>query len=123
MTMRRIHIVLLAAAALASGRAAALAHAFLDHALPAVGSTSHGAPPEVRLWFTEALEPAFSTVTVVDASGKQVDKGDASVDAQDRKLLKLSLPPLAPGTYKVMWRVTSVDTHTPTGSFSIQIAP
>ncbi len=121
--MRHIYSLLLVTALLASGAAAALAHAFLDHALPAVGSTSHGSPPELRLWFTQELEPAFSTVKVVDSSGKQVDKGDASVDAQDRKLLKVSLPPLAPGTYKVMWRVTSVDTHTTSGSFPIQIAP
>ncbi|HUI18724.1 MAG TPA: copper resistance CopC family protein [Alphaproteobacteria bacterium] len=121
--MRRIAVLLLVSAALGSSAAAALAHAFLDHAIPAVGSTSHGSPPEVRLWFTEALEPAFSAVKVVDASGKQVDKGDSSVDAQDRKLLKLALPPLAPGSYKVMWRVTSVDTHTTSGSYTIRIAP
>ena len=123
MTMRRIVFLFLVAAAVTSGAAAASAHAFLDHALPAVGSTSHGSPPELRLWFTQELEPAFSTVKVVDAGGKQVDKGDASVDAQDHKLLKVSLPPLAPGAYKVMWRVTSVDTHTTSGSFPIQIAP
>ena len=121
--MRRIAFLLVAAAALASGAAAALAHAFLDHAIPAVGSTSHGSPPELRLWFTEALEPAFSTIKVVDASGKQVDKGDSSVDAKDGKLLKVSLPPLAPGSYKVMWRVTSVDTHTTSGSYTIRMAP
>jgi methionine-rich copper-binding protein CopC len=40
------------------------AHAFLDHATPAVGSAIHGSPAEVRLWFTQGLEPAFSTVQV-----------------------------------------------------------
>ncbi|HXQ67711.1 MAG TPA: copper resistance CopC family protein [Alphaproteobacteria bacterium] len=121
--MKRTALAFLAAAALASSAVNVRAHAFLDHALPAVGSTVHGSPPELRLWFTQALEPAFSSVKVVDASGKQVDKGDSTVDAQDRELLKLSLPALAPGDYKVMWRVTSVDTHTTTGSFTIHIVP
>ena len=121
--MRAIAIALFAAAALASSAAAALAHAFLDHASPAVGSTVHGAPPVLRLWFTQELEPAFSTVKVVSAAEAQVDKGDSTVDAKDRTLLMVSLPALAPGDYKVMWRVTSVDTHTTTGTFTIHIVP
>ena len=59
----------------------------------------------------EKLEPKFSTVVVRDASGKQVDKGDPHVDEVDPSLLKVSLPTLAAGRYKVEWRVTSVDTH------------
>ena len=121
--MRRIAVLLLAAVALVSGAPAALAHAFLDHAQPPVGSTSHGSPPELRLWFTQELEPAFSTVTLTDAGGKKVDHGGSAVDSADPKLLKLPLPPLPPGTYKVSWRVTSVDTHTTNGSFTITIAP
>jgi len=41
------------------GSSSALAHAFLDHSLPAVGSILHESPHEIRLWFTERLEPAF----------------------------------------------------------------
>ncbi|HUH94704.1 MAG TPA: CopD family protein [Casimicrobiaceae bacterium] len=50
----------------------ASAHAFLDHASPRVGSTVHGSPPDVRLWFTQELEPAFSTLSVQDAGGHGV---------------------------------------------------
>jgi len=121
--MRRAISLVLAAAALLGCAGTALAHAFLDHAQPAVGSTSHGSPPELRLWFTQALEPAFSSATVTDSAGKTVDKGGSTVDGKDPKLLKLPLPPLPPGTYKVNWRVTSVDTHTTSGSFTITIAP
>ncbi|HEY7944774.1 MAG TPA: copper resistance CopC family protein [Casimicrobiaceae bacterium] len=102
--------------------APAAAHAFLDHAEPAVGSTVHAAPAQVRLWFTEELEPAFSTVQVSDASGKRVDKGDGQVDQADRTLLRGSVPPLAPGRYRVTWRVLSVDTHTTQGDFSFDVA-
>jgi len=103
--------------------ASALAHAFLDHASPAVGSTVRGPPNGVSLWFTQELEPAFSTVGVLDASGKPVDKGDKQVDSGDRTLLRVSLPPLAPGTYRVRWRVLSVDTHVTEGDFSFEVSP
>lgn len=101
----------------------AVAHAFLDHAAPSVGSTVRGSPSEVRIWFTEALEPAFSTLRVVDQSGAQVDQGNKTVDTGDRTLLKVSLRTLAPGSYKVVWRVLSVDAHTTEGSFSFSVAP
>ena len=52
--------------------AAAYAHAFLDHASPRVGSTVATAPRELLLWFTEKLEPAFSTVEVRNAQGAVV---------------------------------------------------
>jgi methionine-rich copper-binding protein CopC len=36
------------------------AHALLEHASPAVGSTVAGSPGSVTLYFTEKLEPKFS---------------------------------------------------------------
>ena len=101
----------------------AIAHAFLDHASPRVGSTVRGAPPAVKLWFTEELEPAFSTIRVLDKNGKPVDRGDAHVDKSDRTLLEVALPPLEPGTYRVRWRVVSVDTHVTEGDFTFGVAP
>ena len=47
----------------------ALAHAFLDHAEPRVGNKVATAPREVTLWFTQKLEPAFSSVSVTNAAG------------------------------------------------------
>jgi methionine-rich copper-binding protein CopC len=101
----------------------AQAHAFLDHAVPAVGSRIHAPPPEVRLQFSQPLEPAFSTVRVLDARGKQVDRRDKQLDRGDASLLKVSLPRLAPGVYRVVWRVLSVDTHISEGDFTFEVAP
>jgi copper resistance protein C len=98
----------------------ATAHAFLDHASPPVGSTVRAPPPEVRLWFTQELEPAFSTVAVADAAGKRVDKGDVKVEG-DGTVLRVSLPALDPGRYKVTWRALSVDTHVTEGDFTFEI--
>jgi methionine-rich copper-binding protein CopC len=99
------------------------AHAFLDHAAPAVGSTVHGSPAEVRLWFSQELEPAFSTIRVLDGAGTEVDKRDKGVDPDDRTQLRVSLRDLAPGTYKVVWRALSVDTHVTEGDFVFEVAP
>src|SRR5437868_14785755 len=68
------------------------AHAFLDHATPAVGSATHDSPAQVRLWFTEKLEPAFSTVQVQDRDGRRVDKQDKRVDPANPALLQVTLP-------------------------------
>jgi copper resistance protein C len=97
------------------------AHAFLDHANPRVGNTVRTAPHEVTLWFTQDLEPAFSTVEVSDSSGARVDSGKASVSPSDRKALRIAVKPLGPGTYKVSWRVLSVDTHTTEGTFTFRV--
>jgi methionine-rich copper-binding protein CopC len=121
--MKRRALLVAALVSSALGAADSLAHAFLDHARPAVGSTVHGSPAQLKLWFTQQLEPAFSTVQVLDRSGKRVDKADAKVDASDATVLQLSLPPLAPGTYRVTWRVLSVDTHVTEGDFTFDVAP
>ncbi len=113
-------LAILTMALVASG---AGAHAFLDHASPAVGSTVHASPALVRLWFSQELEPAFSTVKVLSADGKQVDKQDKRVDRADAAVLQVSVPQLAPGRYRVVWRALSVDTHVTEGDFTFDVAP
>ena len=101
----------------------ALAHAYMDRTLPEAGSTVRGSPAEVRLWFSHALEPAFSTVRVVDKNGRQVDRGDKRVDPKETTLLRVSLPALPAGSYRVIWRVLSADGHVTRGDFSFEVAP
>ena len=100
------------------------AHAFLLRAEPQVGSKVSKAPTEVRVWFSETVQAGVSSIKVFDVSGKQVDKKDAHSDRADRAVLCVSLlPVLAPGSYKVIWRVTSADTHVTSGDFHFQIVP
>ena len=101
--------------------ATAHAHALLDHASPLVGSTVRTAPRALLLWFTQNLEPAFSTIEVRDARGARVDQGNAQVDRSDKTLLRVGLKALPPGTYEVHWRVLSVDTHTTEGRFNFRV--
>src|ERR1700758_4148162 len=97
------------------------AHAFLQRAEPSVGSTVQTSPNEVRIRFTENIEPAFSSIQVLDASGKEVDKRDVHLDRSDHAVLHVSLPWLGAGTYKVVWRVVSVDTHVTNGNFTFRV--
>lgn len=96
------------------------AHVFLDHSEPRVGA-SLAAPPGVRIWFSGALEPAFSTLRVQDAAGKRVDNGDARVNPSDGTLLEISVPPLPPGTYRVIWSVVAKDGHKAEGDFTFTV--
>ncbi len=105
------------------GIPAAFAHAFLDHAVPAVGSTVRAPPAEVRVWFTEAVEPAFSSITVSDAAGHAVSQGKAQRDPANAAELRVVVGTLPPGTYTVNWRVVSVDTHRTEGNFTFTVAP
>jgi methionine-rich copper-binding protein CopC len=99
----------------------AIAHAFPDHSVPAVGGMLAQSPAEIRIWFTQKLEPSFSNIEVLDAGGTRVDQNDSKVEAQDPTLLRVSVRLLAAGTYKVVWHVVSVDTHATEGSFSFTV--
>jgi len=94
------------------------AHALLDRAEPRVGNTVATPPHEVRLWFTQKVEGAFSGVTVTNAAGERVDTGKARANGNQ---LSVSVRPGGPGTYHVTWHVVSVDTHTTDGNFTFQV--
>ena len=120
---RQLSAGLLTALLLLLAAAGAGAHAFLDRAEPRVGGKVHTPPAQITLWFTERLEPAYSSVKVVDSAGRQVDKADGGVDEADRRILRASLTTLVPGKYRVIWRVLSVDTHVSEGDFTFTVAP
>jgi methionine-rich copper-binding protein CopC len=103
------------------GASAALAHSELRQAQPAPNSRHKSPPSEIKLYFSERLEPVYSTVRVVDAHGAEVDRHDAHVDPLDPLVLRVSLKPLDPGAYIVNWRTLSLDPHMSQGHFSFQV--
>ena len=96
-------------------------HAFPERAEPKVGSTVSASPRQVRIWFDGALEPVFSTIVVHDTNGGRVDSGDGRVDPADPALLEVSLPPLKPGTYRVLWNAAARDGHRTQGEFTFTV--
>jgi methionine-rich copper-binding protein CopC len=103
------------------GASVALAHSELRQAQPAPNSEHKSPPREVKLSFTEQLEPAYSTLRVNNAEGVQVDRHDAHVDTSDPLLLRASLGPLGRGSYTVTWRALSLDPHMSEGHFAFQV--
>ena len=98
------------------------AHAFLDRASPAVGSTLETPPAAITLEFTEDIEISFSTIEVVDADSGHSVAGGAPEHPRPRSLM-MALPPLGAGTYEVRWSAMSIDTHRTEGRFKFHIAP
>jgi copper resistance protein C len=98
-------------------------HASLVRSSPARRATLATAPDRVQLWFNEAVEPRFSSVSVRDAAGQSVDLGDARVDPEDPKRLTVGLRPLGRGTYRVRFRVLSVDGHVVESEFPFTLRP
>ena len=98
-------------------------HAVLVKSFPAARAMLSRPPGRVQLWFSERLEPAFSSASVWSASGKQMDKRDAGVSSDDPKELAVSVGALEPGTYTVRFRILSVDGHVVEASFPFTIKP
>jgi methionine-rich copper-binding protein CopC len=117
--MRKLLLTLALALLPASG----LAHAMLDGATPAVGSS---VPPTdtIRLRYTEGVEARFSSVTVSPDGGTPLPSAKAEVDPADNKVLTLHLAGmLTPGRYRVDWHIVSVDSHRTEGSFTFTVSP
>ena len=96
-------------------------HAFPDHSSPKVGETLSTSPAGAYIWFDGDLEPAFSRITVQDATGKRVDQGNSRVNPSNSVLLEVGLPPLPSGTYRVIWNVVSRDGHRTSGDYTFTI--
>jgi len=121
---RTLTIKIIASLAFAAVATAAFAHAQLQKATPAVGGTVSASPTEIRLKFSEGVEPRFSGIALAAQDGATEATGKPSVDPADNSVLVATIAQkLKPGVYKVTWRAVSVDTHKTQGSFNFTIAP
>lgn len=101
----------------------ALAHAFLDRAIPAVGGSVAGPVREIRLYYTQGVVTAFSHVHVVSDTGAVVPIGKLINDPSDQQTVIVRLGrALTPGAYSLSWQVTSVDTHVTQGTFHFTVS-
>ena len=113
---------MIAAIAISMIPTAALAHALLQKADPPVGGTVTASPSEIRIDFSEGVEPAFSGITLAMSDGAAMPVGKATVDPQNQAVMVVKVgKKLAPGTYKVDWHAVAVDTHRTEGSFTFTV--
>jgi copper transport protein len=113
-------IVLAAALALP---ASAWAHAALLQTFPQASRTTNVAPAEVRLRYSEPVEPRFAIVSVTDAAGQQVTGGDPVAAPGSPQTLVTPLKRVSEGWYLVFWRVISADGHPVRGAFTFAVGP
>ncbi|VWC44248.1 copper resistance protein CopC [Burkholderia aenigmatica] len=100
---------------------AAFAHAHLAKSDPAAGAALDAAPAAVTIDFTEPLEPAFSSIVVVDGDGKTVSDGRARVDASNRKRMTVPLTAVGSGAYTVKWVAVATDGHRTQGAYGFGV--
>ena len=122
--MNRRSIVRIAAAlAFAFTVPAAFAHAQLEKAMPPVGGAVTS-PAEIRLKFSEGVEPRFSGIALTAEGAAAVPLGQPSVDPADKSVLIVKVgKTLPPGLYTVTWHAVSVDTHHTQGDFQFTVKP
>ncbi|KVG66279.1 copper homeostasis periplasmic binding protein CopC [Burkholderia pseudomultivorans] len=100
---------------------AAFAHAHVASSDPAANAALAAAPAAVTIDFTETLEPAFSSIVVVDGDGKTVSDGRARIDAANRKRMTVPLAALGAGAYTVKWVAVATDGHRTQGAYGFSI--
>jgi methionine-rich copper-binding protein CopC len=98
-----------------------LAHAQLVKAEPARRAKLDKSPTQIRLWFNEEIEGAYTTLSVIGPNKKPVTDAKPRVVSDDPKSVVLPLPDLKPGKYTVKFRVLSVDGHVVDESFNYKV--
>ena len=98
------------------------AHAQLVASSPGAGTVVPASPEELRLVFSEPLEPQATSLDVVDESGSTVLSRSGEIDPEDPFALVVRSPGLEEGTYTVTWRTLSAaDGHTAEGFLSFAV--
>ncbi|HEY6452323.1 MAG TPA: copper resistance CopC family protein [Steroidobacteraceae bacterium] len=98
---------------------AALAHAHLQQAVPADGSTVASPPAQFTLKFSE---PAHLTALSVQKQGEAHPQRIAPLPTTASAQFSVPAPPLAPGVYELRYRVISADSHVVSGSLHFTVA-
>ncbi|SES99981.1 hypothetical protein SAMN05216326_1095 [Nitrosomonas marina] len=97
------------------------AHASLVKSDPPRRASLSESPAHVQLWFNEEIEAAYASVQVLDADEKNVAVAEPEAVPDDAKSVVLALPALTPGSYKVQFRVLSIDGHVVESSYGFRI--
>lgn len=118
---RKSFLIAVSTALVMGFSAGAQAHALLVKAEPARRAVLTQAPKQVKLWFNEQIEPAYTRLSVVDATDKPVTAEKFTVPEKEPKLMVLPLPELKPGKYMVKFRVLSVDGHVVESSYDFEL--
>jgi methionine-rich copper-binding protein CopC len=84
------------------------AHAELDTVSPKDKSTVEGTPT-IKMTFTETLDPAKSSITLVDSGGAIIDGSSVATPGASKTMTFTPNGDLAPGTYTIRWTSASAE--------------
>mgnify|MGYP005984915599 CR=1 FL=1 len=99
-----------------------LAHAHLVSQTPAADVIVTPAPTELRLSFSEGIEPGFSGVTLLGPQLQKLVTGKVQLAQGDAKTLIVPLKTVpTEGDWQVDWHVVSVDGHKTHGSYRFHV--
>lgn len=101
------------------------AHAGLKSSEPAASSVLEQSPKEIVLNFGEAVEVSFGSIRLFDSNSQLIvlptPKYDQLDGLVDTKTVRVAIPALQSGSFLVVWRVVSADSHPVQGAFAFQI--
>ena len=96
----------------------AAAHTRLVSSTPAQGTPAE-APSEVVLVFSDPVQPGLSAVSVTAADGAEHASGTPAQGGDGSAVTQALRAPLAPGSYRVAYRVLAADGHPITGELTV----
>ena len=99
----------------------ASAHAILLTSEPAPSAVLDQSPTEIALFFNEFIDTVFGKIRILDSTGNVVQVVKPIRDAANHTIVRAPISTLESGTYVVVWRVASADSHPAQGSFAFQI--
>jgi len=119
--LARLALVVVALLTVLAPAQHASAHAILLTSAPAPSAVLDQSPTEIALFFNEFVDTVFGKIRILDSSGNDVQTVKPIRDASNQSIVRAPISPLEPGTYVVIWRIASSDSHPVQGSFSFQI--
>jgi len=98
-------------------------HAGIVKFEPGRRAVLRASPRHISVAFAETIEPAYSSLVLLDAKGKEPPHGKSHVEPNDPKRLLMSIEPLAPGAYTVRYKALSLDGHVVSGEYGFSVGP
>jgi copper transport protein len=93
-------------------------HAFVTDSNPSQSQSVPVSPKQIDVFFSEPVDLRYSSLKVLDSTGKQVDLRQVHHKGSDESSMEVSVPVLKDGTYTVSTNVLSqIDGHVTDNAF------
>ncbi|MGH7524828.1 MAG: copper resistance CopC family protein [Gemmatimonadales bacterium] len=101
---------------------ASLFHTVLKASSPARNATV-AAPTSVSLTFTEKVNPALSSISILKRDSTEVEKLVVKATSEPARIEGAVKTRLAPAAYLIRWKTVSADGHVVRGTFGFTVKP